>query len=298
MAKTKTDPPRSPEEWVAKLPQFEPDYSIPYHHIDFENGNHRLFSPAREEKIKSLLANFIQTHARSLNWQGKLTGVDRFVENAMTATATFEYRKSRTERFDRPTAKATLRATVSKILDASRALESIAANRELTHFLEQIFVTDMLTDHRRTNPSPKVTAKTLKTNLRRSGQWIESYREISPNVIAAQLMRLEPILTVAAERVEFRPGDFQLDEIAQEFCNELAFAWISGTGQLPTFSKSNPNSRKISAFAELLSLVNGSILDPEYKHDNDFRTYGVKALNAMRKQFPDLAVSHEPRRRR
>jgi hypothetical protein len=294
MAGKKSQPPRTPKEWLAKLPQFEPDYSIPYHHIDFDGGKHTRFSPEREEKIKSLLTDFIRGYARSVNWEGKLTGVDRFVENAMLAIATFEYRRNKMTKFDRQLAKVTLRTTVDKILDALRALEEIAANRELAHFLEEIFVAaHVKAEHRPTDRSQK-----LSSAIRRSSRWLEIYQECSPDMMVAQLMRLEPILSVAAERVEFQWGDFQRDEIAEELCNDLAFAWISGTGQLPTFSKSNPRLRNKSAFAELLSLVNNSMLDPLYRHENNFRTYGVKARDLMRKSFPSLAVSHQPRRRR
>jgi hypothetical protein len=112
-----------------------------------------------------------------------------------------------------------------------------------------------------------------------------------------RLMSLEPVLTIAVERVEFQSGDFQRDDIAQELCDGLARAWIFGTAKLPTFSKPNPRSRSKSSFAELLSLVNGSIIEPHLKHDHDFRNYGVNARDNMREQFPGLVVSREPRRR-
>jgi hypothetical protein len=67
MAKTKSGRPRSSKEWLAKLPQFEPDYSIPYHHIDFDNGSRTIFPPEREQRIKSALANFIEAHVRSVD---------------------------------------------------------------------------------------------------------------------------------------------------------------------------------------------------------------------------------------
>jgi hypothetical protein len=295
MANEKLRPPRSSTERLAELPQFKPDHTIPYHHIDFDNGNHTIFSPERTDKIKSALVNFISVYVRSVNWEGKLTGIDRFVNNAMRAIAQYERRKSNMAKFDRQYAKDTLRATVDKILDASRALERIAANNELAHFLEQIFVTLMKDFHRET--ARKLTARALTASLRRSERWRKNYQEFAPHMMAARLMRLEQVLTAAAERVELRPGDFQRDEIAQELCNELAFAWISGTGQLPTFSESNSRLRNKSPFAELLSLINDSILDPRYRQESSFRTYGVKARDLMRKKFPGLVVSHEPRRR-
>jgi hypothetical protein len=296
MAGKKSQLPRTPKKRLSELPQFEPDYS--YHHIEFEDGERIIFTPERGAEIKTALAQFIRPHARSVNWDGKLTGIDRFVENAMRAIATFEYRRSKTRRFDRQLAKATLRTTVGKIIDASRALEEIASNPELAYFLQELFVALMAED-RPTDPSQKLSARALRSAIRRSSQQLELYKqEFSPHMMAAQLMRLEPILSLAAEKVELQPGDFQRDEIAQELCNDLARAWISGTGQLPTFSKPNPRLRSKSAFAELLSLVNNSILDAPYRHENNFRTYGDKARDLMRKGFRDLAVSHQPRRRR
>ena len=301
MAGKKSQLPRTPKERLSELPQFEPDYSIPYH---FEDGERTKFTPEREAEIKKALAQFIRPHARSVNWKGKLTGTDRFVENAMLAIATFEYRRRKMARFDRQLAKVTLKTTVDKIIDASRALEEIAANPELAYFLEELFVAPKAEDSP-TDPSQKMSARALCSAIRRSSQRLELYKqEFSPHMMAAQLMRLEPILSLAAERVEFQSGDFQRDEIAQELCNDLALAWISGTGQRPTFSKSNPRLRNKSAFAELLSLVNNSILNPLYRHETDFRTYGVKACDLLRKiekdgeqqadSFSNLAVSTSP----
>jgi hypothetical protein len=297
MKNKKLRPPRSSKEWLDTLPKFEPDHNIPYHHIDFDGGNHTIFEPAREKRNRETLANFIADHVRSVEWNGKLTGVDRFVNNAMRAIATFEHRRGSMAKFDRQKAKDVLLGAVDKIFALSQTLEEIATDRGLSHFLEEIFLTCMSAANRPAPATKRVSARALTAALRRSAQWLESYHEISPSFTVARLMRLEPILTAAAERMEFQSGDFQRDEIAQELCNELAFSWISGTGELPTFSKPNPRLKRKSPLAELLCLVNKSILDPRYKHETDFRTYGVKARDLMRKQFPDLAVSQQPRRR-
>jgi hypothetical protein len=281
MANKIGSPPTQKEE-LEKLPQFEPDYC--------ERPN---FSSEREAQIRKLLADFIRVHVRSIEWDGELTGMDRFIENAVLAIASFEYRRGIEVNFDRRIAKEALKLAVGRVLDTRRALEQVARNRELSKFLEDIFVTDI-----RGNDAQETKRGRSRTSaFRRSRGVLEAYRKIAPQALADHLMSLEPILTIAVERVEYQSGDFQRDKIAQDLCDDLALAWISGTGRLPTFSKPNPRLRNKSGFAELLSLVNNSIIEPQFKHKADFRNYGVNSRNKMRKNFPVLAVSREPPRR-
>ena len=211
----------------------------------------------------------------------------------MFAIARFEHRRGNEVNFDRGIAKEALKRAVGMVLDTRRALEQIARNRELSKFLEKVFVTDI-----RGNDAQKMKpGRSITSAFRRSSGVLEAYRKIAPQALADHLMSLEPILTIAVERVEFQPGDFQRDDIAQDLCDDLALAWISGTAKLPTFSKPHPRLRNKSGFAELLSLVNNSIIEPQFKHKADFRNYGVNSRNKMRKKFPDLTVSREPPRR-
>jgi hypothetical protein len=115
--------------------------------------------------------------------------------------------------------------------------------------------------------------------------------------LAARLMKLEPILTLAAERVELQAGDIQRDEIAQELCNELAYAWICGTREIPTVSEPSRTYRTNSPFLSLLALVNENI-DPRFRHPTEFRNYGAKARDEMRRQYPELAKVRKPRGRK
>jgi hypothetical protein len=295
MANHNTGSPRTPKEELEKLPQFEPDYR--------ERPN---FSPERESHIRELLADFIRVHVRSIEWEGELTGTDRFIKNAMLAIARFEYRRGIEPNFDRGAAKEALKRTVERVKDTRQALEQIARNRELSKFLEDIFVTDIRGSHAQEAKRGRSIAGEVLSDekirqtlaaLRRSRGVLEAYRKIAPQALADHLMSLEPILAIAVERVEFQSGDFQRDDIAQDLSDDLALAWISGTGKLPTFSKPNPRSRNKSSFAELLSLVNNSIIEPQFKHETDFRNYGVNSRNKMRKKFTGLTVSREPLRR-
>jgi hypothetical protein len=282
MTNKKISSPPTPKEQLEKLPQFEPDYCEPL-----------KFSPERQIQTKRLLENFIRDHIRSVEWDGKLTGTDRFIENAILAIARFEHRRGAQPNFDRMAAKKTLKRTIGKILHTRHALQRIANDRELSKFIEGIFVTDIRASHVQENKS----TQSIGAALHRSGKVLEAYRLLEPRAMANHLMSLEPLLSMALERVELQSGDFQRDDVAQDFCDDLALAWISGTGRLPTFSKSNPRSRNGSPFAQLLSLVNVSIIEPVWRHGTDFRNYGFNASNKMRKLFPDLAVSREPPRR-
>jgi hypothetical protein len=80
-----------------KLPQFEPDYC--------ERPN---FSSERDAHIRKLLADFIGVHIRSIQWDGELTSMDRFIKNAMLAIARFEYRRGIEVNFDRGITKEAL----------------------------------------------------------------------------------------------------------------------------------------------------------------------------------------------
>jgi hypothetical protein len=281
MANHKIGFPPTPKEDLEKLPQFEPDYC--------ERPN---FSSEREAHIRKLLADFIGIHIRSVEWDGELTGMDRFIKNAILAIARFEHRRGIEGNFDRGIAKDALKQTVGMVLDTRRALEQIARNRELSKFLENIFVTDIRGNDTETKPGRSITSA-----FRRSRGVLEAYKKIAPQALADHLMSLEPILTIAVERVEFQAGDFQRDSIAQDLSDDLALAWISGTGKLPTFSRPHPRLRHKSSFAELLSLVNNSIIEPQFRHKTDFRNHGVNSRNRMRKKFPGLSVSREPPRR-
>ena len=296
MADRKSVPPPTSKERLDKLPQFEPGYSITYHEVDFQKGGRLLFPPEREQQIRLALSGFIDAHVKSVEWQGKPTSGDRFIKNAMRAIATFEQRRAAQPNFDRRAVKETLKRTVDRILDTCQQLEHIATNRQLSQFLKSIFVSTA--DRKNTARERLADKQALSAELKQSEKLFKLYREISPRALSAQLMKLEPILTLAAERVELQAGDFQRDEIAQEFCNELAYAWISGTGKIPTVSELNSKSRETSAFLRLLDLVNDNI-DQIFRHRTAFRNYGANARDKMRQEYPELAPKvRKPRGRK
>ena len=90
----------------------------------------------------------------------------------------------------------------------------------------------------------------------------------------------ETLITLAIEKVEFQPGDFQRDEIVREFADAMVFAWMSATGAVPTISKSRP-----LPFQQLLATINREILRPEVRHKTDFRSAAVLAAERARRRM-------------
>jgi hypothetical protein len=88
---------------------------------------------------------------------------------------------------------------------------------------------------------------------------------------------------LATERVKFQPGDYQRKELVQNFVDELAFAWMCGTGRVPTYSKPSKRSKNPSPFAALLTAVNG-VLPNTLQSRNNFRDYAQRSVKRMRKE--------------
>lgn len=68
----------------------------------------------------------------------------------------------------------------------------------------------------------------------------------------------------------------------------MACARVLGTGKLPTYPNPNPKSRKLSSFARLLKSINDNVLLIELKNQNGFQYFGIRAVEKLRKQLPDL----------
>jgi hypothetical protein len=296
MANRKAVRPPTSNERLAKLPQFEPDHSISYHRVNFEKGERLIFPPERERQLRHALAGFIDAHL-PVELHGKDTGEYRFIEKVLLAIATFEDRRRAEANFDRKAARETLKKTVDKILDTCQHFEQIATNSELSRFLRSIFASETTSVHQHSPSEGPDDEPSLQAALDQSGQMFQLYREISPRALADRLMRLEPILSLAAERVELQAGDSQRDEIAQELCDTLARAWIFGTGKIPTVSEPNKRSRSQSPFLMLLALVNSNI-DQSFRHPTEFRNYAAKARDEMYRQFPELVKVRKPRGRK
>lgn len=285
--KRKSLPPETSPERLGEIPQFEPDYSFEIHHLDWDDGTFRVFPANREQQIEGMLTAALPAKIKPTVFNGEPISAGRYCKYAKRAIAVFEHRKKASDQSNRRRAKAELKSAVASVLNAQRQLERLASWREISHYLEKVYVGAAA-------PKAKFdTEETLETVNRRHEHAVallNDFHNFSPHVLSARLAQLEPVLSLSIEKIEFGPGgDALRDDISQEFCGNMAYAWILGTGQIPTYPKPNPKSRKLSLFASLLKSINDEVLPLELKNQNEFQYFGIQAVDQMRKRFPSLA---------
>jgi hypothetical protein len=122
----------------------------------------------------------------------------------------------------------------------------------------------------------------VKQELQRRADLGRNYSDFAPDQIARRLSQLEAVVSLAAERVTFGPGDAQRDQIAQDFTDQLASAWYSATETLPTCSKPTPRLKNPSPFAHLLQTINQGLLKERHRSANNFHEYGIKSVKRLR----------------
>jgi hypothetical protein len=284
---------------LARVPQFIPDETFSPLHFDMETGAYSAFSRDREDEIKRILGDCIRPQLQSAaSFRGKPTSLDRFLRNANRALAVYIDQHDPRRSFDRAKAGDLLRKAIEATSSARETLESIAAWQELAAYTQRIFV--HAGEARRDRPlepleaDDEVQAEVEKL-LRMRDFARDEFCKFSPQTLAARLRQLESVLTLAAERAKFQPGDYQRKELVQNFVNELAVAWMCGTGRVPTYSKPSKRSRNPSRFAALLTAVNG-VLPDTIQSPNNFRDYAQRSVKQMRKEFGNRPAT--PRRRR
>jgi hypothetical protein len=76
---------------LARLPQFEPDRIF---RLD-EHDSVLPFPESRASQIRDVLSSLMRDHVREASFQGEPTSLDRFLNNAMLAIATYEHRSLR-----------------------------------------------------------------------------------------------------------------------------------------------------------------------------------------------------------
>src|SRR5207248_1513875 len=110
-------------------------------------------------------------------------------------------------------------------------MERIVGWRELDHYLENVFVERWnVGEPVETLVDIQLSAKeTIAARLQIESGRKKIFRSFGPQATWSQLMRLAPIIGLAAERVKFEPGDRQRDWISREFADEMVFAWCSAT---------------------------------------------------------------------
>jgi hypothetical protein len=203
------------------------------------------------------------------------TKLKPFLKDAKRAIA--GYVGARETEYDRRRAKKLLSATSIALETTKQKLQEIARWPELSNYLKRLHRDATLAEQ----PKPS-SQKQVKQKLRRRADLGRSYSDFAPAQIARRLSQLETVVSLAAERVTFGPGDAQRDQIAQDFTDQLASAWHSATEKMPTCSRPTPRLKHPSPFARLLETINQELLAERHRSPNDFFEYGTNAIKRPR----------------
>jgi hypothetical protein len=234
---------------LARLRQFEPRPS-PFGEIEEK----------REQRVDDVLSAFMAPYIHDATKQ------DFFLKDAKRAIAA--YIGARETEYDRWKARKLLSDTSIVLETAGRKLQEIARWPELSNYLKYIFRDYIFRDA----PSSQ---KQVELDP-------DSYSDFAPDKLQLRLSQLETVVSLAAERVTFGPGDAQRDQIAQDFTDQLASAWRSATERSPTCSRPTPRLKNPSPFARLLETINQELLEERHRSPNDFFEYGAKAVKRLR----------------
>jgi hypothetical protein len=257
-------------DYLARLPQFEPR-SIPFadlqeYDVQLQREQGIDVQVQREQRIDDVLSKFMAPYI------GDATKLEPFLNDAKRAIA--GYVGARETEYDRRKAKKLLSSIALE--KTKRKLQEIAQWPELSNYLKRL--------HRETlaeQPQPS-SRKQVKQELRRRAELGRSYSDFAPDQIASRLSQLETVVSLAAERVSFGSGDAQRDQIAQDFTDQLASAWLRATKTWPTCSRPTPRLRNPSPFARLLETINQRLLKEHHRSPNNFFEYGAKAIKRLR----------------
>ena len=157
-----------------------------------------------------------------------------------------------------------------------RKLQEIAQWPELSKYLKRLYRDATLVEQ----PEPS-SLKQVKQELRKNAGLGSSYSDFAPDQIARRLSQLETVVSLAAERVTFRPGDAQRDQIAQDFTDQLASAWHSATEMLPTYSRPTQRLKCLAVRSFVGDVINQELLEERHRSPNNFFEYGAKAIKRL-----------------
>jgi hypothetical protein len=283
--------PKTPGDYLARVRQFEPrpipfadlqEYDVQVQReqgidvqvqreqgIDvqeqFGNWTSDIKLSCRWPRIDDVLSKFMAPYIRDA------TKLEPFLNDTKRAIA--EYVGAPKTEYDRRKAKKLLSDTSIALETTKRKLQEIARWPELSNYLKRLHRDATLAEQ----PQPS-SRKQVKQELRRRARLGRSYSDFAPDQIAWRLSQLETVVSLAAERVTFGPGDAQRDQIAQDFTDQLASAWHSATERKPTYSRPTPRLKNPSPFARLLETINQRLLKERHRSPNNFSEYGAKAI--------------------
>ena len=278
--------PKTTADDLARLPQFEPRPTpfadLQEYDVQVKREQGIDVQEQGEQLIDDVLSKFMASHIHDA------TKLKPFLKDAKRAIA--GYVGARETEYDRRKAKKLLSATSSALERTKRTLQEIARWPELSDYLKRLHAshpqgswsisgvwTPTITER------PQLSSrKQVKQELRRRADLDKSYSQFAPDQIAWCLSQLETVVSLAAERVTFGPGDAQRDQIAQDFTDQLASAWHSATERKPTYSRPTPRLKNPSPFARLLETINQRLLNKRHQSPNNFFEYGAKAIKRLR----------------
>jgi hypothetical protein len=256
--------PKTPGDYLARLPQFEPRPS-PFCDLQEERGESKQ---TLEQRIDDVLSAFMAPYIHDA------MRVKLFLRDAKRAIAA--YVGSRETEYDRREAKNLLSETSSVLETTRRKLQKIAQWPELSNYLRRVYRDATPTER----PEPS-SHKQVKKELQRIDDLDRSYSDFAPDQISLRLSQLEAVVSLTAERVTFGPGEAQRDQIAQDFADQLASAWLQATETSPTCSRPTPRLKNLSPFARLLKTINQELLEDRHQSANNFLEYGVKSVKRV-----------------
>jgi hypothetical protein len=264
--------PKTAEDHLARLPPFEPR-PIPFadlqeYDVQVQREQGIDVQMQRGQRIDDVLSKFMAPHTRDT------TKLEPFLKDAKRAIA--GYVGARETEYNRRKAKKLLSATSIALEKTKPKLQEIARWPELSNYLKRLH-----RDATWEQPQPS-SRKQVKQERRRRASLGRGYSDIAPDKIASRLSQLETVVSLAAKRVTFGPGDAQRDQIAQDFSDQLASAWRQATQTWPTCSRPTPRLKNPSPFALLMKTINQDLLKKRHRSANNFREYGIKSVNRLR----------------
>jgi hypothetical protein len=265
--------PKTTGDYLARLPQFEPR-PIPFadlqeYDVQVQREQGIDVQEQGKQRIDDVLSKFMDRYIHDATKQKP------FLNDAKRAIAA--YVGARETEYDRRKAKKLLSDTSIALETTKRKLQEIARWPELSNYLKRLHRDATLAEQ----PQPS-SRKQVKQELRRRADLGRSYSDFAPNQIAWRLSQLETVVSLAAERFTFGPGDAQRDRIAQDFADQLASAWHSATERVPTYSRPTQRLKNPSPFARLLKTINQRLLKEHHRSPNNFFEYGAKAIKRLR----------------
>jgi hypothetical protein len=253
--------PKTTGDYLARLPQFEPR-PIPFadlqeYDVQVQREQGIDVQEQGKQRIDDVLSKFMTRYIHDA------TKLKPFLNDAKRAIAA--YVGARETEYDRRKAKKLLSDTSIALETTKRKLQEIARWPELSNYLKRLHRDATLAEQ----PQPS-SRKQVKQELRRRAD------------LGRSLSQLETVVSLAAERFTFGPGDAQRDRIAQDFADQLASAWHSATERVPTYSRPTQRLKNPSPFARLLKTINQRLLKEHHRSPNNFFEYGAKAIKRLR----------------